>query len=128
MCTAEKVIRNHGRGRERGRERGRKRGREGYILNIIKSVDSVNRDERGFPLTQYITNGGISRAKNTITHFKHHHFVLQRISNRMGVQHRHNSAVYVRAARSKKSPFGVLLLLFLHLLILHQWTERCLIF
>ena len=27
------------------------------------------RDERGFPLTQYITNGGISRARNTITHF-----------------------------------------------------------
>ena len=28
---------------------------------IIESVDSINRDERGFPLTQYITNGGISR-------------------------------------------------------------------
>ena len=30
-------------------------------LYIIESVDSINRDERGFPLTQYITNGGISR-------------------------------------------------------------------
>ena len=29
---------------------------------IIESVDSINRDERGFPLTQYITNWGISRA------------------------------------------------------------------
>ena len=29
---------------------------------IIESVDSISRDERGFPLTQYITNGGISRA------------------------------------------------------------------
>ena len=53
--------------------------------NIIESVDSINRDERGFPLTQYITNGGISRARNTITHFKHHHRVLQLISNRMSV-------------------------------------------
>ena len=50
-------------------------------------------------MTQYITNGGISRAKYTITHFKHHHRVLQLISNRMSVQHR---AVSVRAARSKK--------------------------
>ena len=25
--------------------------------NIIESVDSISRDERGFPLTQYITNG-----------------------------------------------------------------------
>ena len=29
---------------------------------IIESVDSISRDERGFPLTQYITNGRISRA------------------------------------------------------------------
>ena len=36
---------------------------------IIESVDSVNRDERGFPLTQYITNGGISSARNTSTQF-----------------------------------------------------------
>ena len=35
-----------------------------YIY-IIESVDSINinRDERGFPLTQYITNWGISRAR-----------------------------------------------------------------
>ena len=39
MCTAEKVIRNYGRGREKGREKGMKRGREGNILNIIKLVD-----------------------------------------------------------------------------------------
>ena len=36
---------------------------------IIGSVDSINRDERGFPLTQYITNGGISRARYAIMHF-----------------------------------------------------------
>ena len=54
-------------------------------LIIIESVDSINRDERGFPLMQYITNGGISRARNTITHFKHHHRVLRLISNRMSV-------------------------------------------
>ena len=53
--------------------------------SIIESVDSINRDERGFPLTQYITNGGISSAKNTSTHFKHHHRVLRLISNRMSV-------------------------------------------
>ena len=34
---------------------------------IIESVDSINRDERDFPLTQYITNWGISRDRNTIT-------------------------------------------------------------
>ena len=33
--------------------------------SIIESVDSINRDERGLPLTQYITNGGISSARNT---------------------------------------------------------------
>ena len=33
-----------------------------YIMYIIESVDSISRDERGFPLTQYITNGRISRA------------------------------------------------------------------
>ena len=52
---------------------------------FIVSVDSISRDERGFPLTQYITNGRISRARYTITHFKHHHRILQLISNRMSV-------------------------------------------
>ena len=52
------------------------------MLYIIESVD---RDERGFPLTQYITNGKISRARYTITHFKHHHRVLRLISDRMSV-------------------------------------------
>ena len=56
-----------------------------HLSTIIESVDSINRDERGFPLKQYITNGGISRARNTITHFKHHHRVLRLISNRMSV-------------------------------------------
>ena len=45
---------------------------------IIESVDSISRDERGFPLTQYITNEGISRTRYTITHFKHHHRFLRR--------------------------------------------------
>ena len=53
---------------------------------LIESTDSmISRDERGFPLTQYITNGGISRARYTITHFKHHHRVLRLTSNRMSV-------------------------------------------
>ena len=57
-----------------------------YIyIYIIESVDSINRDERGFPLTQYITNGGITSARNTSTHFKHHHRVLRLISNRISV-------------------------------------------
>ena len=55
------------------------------IIIIIESVDSINRGERGFPLTQYITNGGISRARYAITYLKHHHRVLRRISNRMCV-------------------------------------------
>ena len=52
---------------------------------IIESVDSISKDERGFPLTQYITNGRISRGGYTFTHFKHHHRVLRLISCRMGV-------------------------------------------
>ena len=52
---------------------------------IIESVDSISKDERGFPLTQYITNGRISRGEYTFTHFKHDHPVLRLISYRMGV-------------------------------------------
>ena len=66
-------------------------------LSIIESVDSISKDERGFPLTQYITNGRISRDGYTFTHYKHHHRVLRMISYSMSV---YNSAVYVRAARS----------------------------
>ena len=55
------------------------------LSNIIESVDSISKDERGFPLTQYITNGRISRGGYTFTHFKHHHRVLRLISYRMGV-------------------------------------------
>ena len=52
---------------------------------IIKSVDSISRVERDSPLTQYITNAKISHARYTITHFEHHHCVLQLISNGMSV-------------------------------------------
>ena len=52
---------------------------------IIESVDSISKDERGFPLTQYITNGRISRAEYTLTHFKHHLRVLRLISYSMSV-------------------------------------------
>ena len=52
---------------------------------IIESVDSISKDERGFPLTQYITNGRISRGGYTLTHFKHHHRVLRLISYSMSV-------------------------------------------
>ena len=54
-------------------------------IRIIESVDSISKDERGFPLMQYITNGRISRGGYTFTHFKHHHRVLRLISYRMGV-------------------------------------------
>ena len=53
------------------------------IKHIIESVDSISRDDRGFPLTQYITNGRISRARYIITHFKNHNRILRLISNRM---------------------------------------------
>ena len=76
---------------------------------IIESVDSISRDEGDAPLMQYITNAGISRARYTITHFKHHHRVLRLISNRMSVLHRHIAQVYVLTARMKKSLFGILL-------------------
>ena len=52
-----------------------------HIEPIIKSVDSLSRDEPDSSLTQCITNAGISRARYTITHFKHHHRVLRLISN-----------------------------------------------
>ena len=54
-------------------------------LLIIESVDSISMDERDAPLTQYITNAGITRARYTFTHFKHHHHVLWLIYNRMSV-------------------------------------------
>ena len=54
-------------------------------IRIIESVDSISKDERGFPLTQYITNGRISRGGYTFTHFKHHHRVLRLISYNMSV-------------------------------------------
>ena len=54
-------------------------------VNIIESVDSISKDERGFPLTQYITNGRISRDGYTFTHFKHHHRVLRLISYSMSI-------------------------------------------
>ena len=53
--------------------------------NIIESVDSISKDERGFPLTQYITNGRISRGGYTFTHFKHHRRVLRLISYSMSL-------------------------------------------
>ena len=56
-----------------------------YDNYIIESVDSISRDERDFPWTRYITNAGISHARYTITHFKHHYHVLQLISNQMNV-------------------------------------------
>ena len=37
------------------------------------------------PLMQNITNTGITRARYTITHFKHHHRVLRLLINRMSV-------------------------------------------
>ena len=54
-------------------------------LYIIESVDSISKDERGFPLTQYITNGRISHGAYTFTHFKHYHRVLRLISYSMSI-------------------------------------------
>ena len=55
------------------------------VKQLDIEVDSISRDEPDSPLTQYITNAGISRARYTITHCKHHHRVLWLISNRMSV-------------------------------------------
>ena len=57
----------------------------GSCASIIESVDSISKDERGFSLTQYITNGRISRGGYTFRHFKHHHRVLRLISYSMSV-------------------------------------------
>ena len=54
-------------------------------IHIIESVDSISKDERGFPLTQYITNGRISRGGYTFTHFNHDHRVLRLNSYSMSV-------------------------------------------
>ena len=70
MCSMHNIYTCHCIGKE-------------YI--IIESVDSISKDERGFPLTQYITNGRISRGGYTFTHFKHYHRVLRLISYRMSV-------------------------------------------
>ena len=43
---------------------------------VIYIIESVGRDERDALLTQYITNAGITRARYTIAHFKHHNRVL----------------------------------------------------
>ena len=52
---------------------------------IIESTDSISTDEPDSPLTQYITNAGISHARYTIAHFKHNNCVLQLISNLISV-------------------------------------------
>ena len=74
---------------------------------IIQSIDSISRDE---PLTQYIINVGISRARYTIMHFEHHHRNLRLISNRISVYYRYIAQVYVSTSEVKKSRFGILLL------------------
>ena len=55
------------------------------LQQLYHRVGRLSRDEPDSPLTQYITNAGISRARYTITHFKHHHRVLRLISNRISV-------------------------------------------
>ena len=57
----------------------------GWNLWVWQLVDFISRDEPDSPLTQYITNAGISRARYIITNFKHDHRVLLLISNRMSV-------------------------------------------
>ena len=54
-------------------------------IRIIELVDFISKDERGFPLTQYITNGRISRGGYTFMHFKQRHRVLRLISYSMSV-------------------------------------------
>ena len=78
-------------------------------------TDSISRDERDAPLTQYITNAGITRVRYTITHFKHHHRVLWLISNRTSVYHRYNYSAILRTPprEVKKSRFGILFLFLL---------------
>ena len=72
-----------------------------YRVDIIESVDSISRDEPDSPLTQYITNAGISRARYTITHFKHHHRVLRLISNGISVYIRSLYSSSLRMHRAK---------------------------
>ena len=59
--------------------------RHGHIL--LEELDSlaIIIESVAVPLTQYITNAGISRARYTIMHFKYHHRVLRLISNQMSV-------------------------------------------
>ena len=68
----------HYRCRSTEERRIRRRIIESIVIEsiVIESVDSISRDEPDSPLTQYITNAGISRARYTIKHFKHHNRVL----------------------------------------------------
>ena len=85
------------------------------VSHIIESVDSISRDERDSPQMQYITNVGTSHARYTIMQFKHHHCVLQVISNPMSV-----CAIYVHTARCKNRDLAFFFLFILILiLILH---------
>ena len=52
------------------------------VIYIIESVDSISRDERDVPLTQYITNAGIARARYTIQSWCHRKFCRPEILSR----------------------------------------------
>ena len=87
-----------------------------HRVNIIESVDSI--DEPDSPLTEYITNAGISHTRYTITHFRHHHRVLQLISNQMIVYiiSLYSPSVRILTVRSKKCD---------RLCINHPSTAKC---
>ena len=56
-----------------------------YVYHRVDRLYYISRDEPDSPLTQYITNAGITRTRYTITLFKHHHPVLWQISNQISV-------------------------------------------
>ena len=79
-----------------------------FLHVSIESVDSISRDEPDSPLTQYITNAGISRARYTVTLFKHHHRVMADFQSNMCITSLYSASLRMRRT-SKKSLFGILL-------------------
>ena len=55
------------------------------LLFNIESVDSISWDDLGTSETQYITNAGISCARYTVKHSKHHHHYLRETSYRLSI-------------------------------------------
>ena len=93
-----------------------------YCVPIIEWVDSISRDERAAPLTQYITNAGITRARYTITHFKHHQRVL-RLQSKECITSSYNAILCTHRATRIKNHDLAFFFFFLLILLLFSSVD-----